>query len=457
MTTKKDKTMWTNAAEVVRLQASVGPEPPEPLGFGKGEYTLPVHSTKLLERINAHERDAHMHFYEIPHVYTVDGRAYPISVTGVVAPFCEEFDEAIVIGKMKNSRAEAWPKLKYAVGAHEVEEIKVGGLYLAVENTKTVFAGAVPEGKGVEFIKTEARRRYKGGELSFYRFERPMTDEEISASWEDNRTRAANAGTHAHHQLELWANSEPCNISSKEVQLGLSFVASQLAPLGAKVFRTEWEIYSVAEKVAGSVDLVLQLPDTTLIICDWKRATDHAVHSLYKKKLKVPLDHIDDTAVAKFAIQLGIYKYILEKNYGYRVRGLVLCGVEPNNPFHTWVPFLKYEIEFLMSERRKSECTKMRVEMEAPGLERCALSGDIAWDPVRVDGTLYDRKEALVHLAAGTVLEDDVNMRKRIGDLAAQVSYEPSFEENQLVTHRRQWVDVMPEHGIPEFLDITAV
>lgn len=235
------------------------------------------------------------------------------------------------------------------------------------------------------------------------------------------------------------------------MQNGLAFIRTQLAPLQAKVYRTEWEIFN--PYIAGSVDLILMLPDGRLIVADWKRATKHEIHSLYKRRMKPPLNHLHDTPVAKFALQLGIYKYILENEYGFKVAGLVLAGVEPQSPFHTWVPYLKREVEWLMSTMRERRAKEVRVQFENHDLPICSGSGNVAWEPVQVNGAFFDRPFASM-LHENEVQTTAVEAKATIDRLLDEVITLPSTELKEL-ENAQKWEELIPEHGYQEFLPLS--
>ena len=618
--------------------------PPAPLSFGK-EYKLPVHVKKPLEMLHPHPRDENITFHEVPHVYVIkrgnsraeaekDEVACEVSVTGLVQPFCEEFDEEKAIRMMKTSRYEAWPKKKYAVGCTPLSRESVEEMLqvaegergrdgdknknkniLCVFGGRTLYAGPPPpvpttvEHFYSTFLPSKVSGKRKRTDPDFdadfceiCTYERPMSDEEILACWEENRIDASNRGTEAHYQLELWCNHLPCREGEIEVANGIRFVEDQLAPIGFRPYRTEWEIYSVQEEVAGSIDLVgtapdprfaaelssllrvcasglplhsrrgkdlsflseevrslkgfelrqaceeweeyistgvydtsrdhtvplaislieggsegdeageaeeqeevnqersgselwsLVPPDLTervndlcemrLVIVDWKRASSHDVHSPYGKRMEAPLHHIDDTHISRFAVQLSLYKFILEQRMHYKVIGLCLSGVHPDSPFHSWVPYLKTEAEFLMASRRERVSAKREVrrletqlalEETCPGtsqLPKCPLSGDIAWNPVtRKEGseegagcgqctTVYDKPYALLSFSLPSsssslvdCTEDGRKVRVRLEAASASL---PEKKERQRLEEelRRQlpWKERIPPTGYRSFL-----
>ena len=251
-------------------------------------------------------------------------------------------------------------------------------------------------------------------------------------------------------------------MSEPETQNGIRFIAEQLAPLKAKAFRTEWEIYN--DYVAGSIDLVLILPDGSLIVCDWKRATKHDVWHPYNTMMKAPFGHLDDTPVAGFALQLGLYKYILEHSYGYKVAGLVLCGVEPDNVFSSWVPYLDVEVEYLVSLMKERRGKEVRCEHEFPDAQRCELTKLIAWEPMRIrrpDGTLsaevYDRPQALGHFDGeeGITLEKDADLETAVNTMLNRVSSAPNAAMQRLLS-RPKWRSFVPQHGFTRLQDVPA-
>lgn len=455
----------------------MGPEPPAPPGFGPGQYTLPEHFEKPTQRRHPCPKDAKLRFLEKPHVYThwcsnsKRWLAFRHSVTHYAHLHSVPFDKEDAYKKMTASWREAWPKLKYTIDAKELDGdgldalLAVGGQVLAVdESGLTVFAGAVPAGTAdaQAWIHQQARRRCKtpGRRLVLHSYARAMTKQEVFEAWEINRETAANKGTHSHLMLELWCNSLPSRVREPETMHGLRFLANVIAPLNAKVYRTEWEIFN--SFCAGSVDLVLILPETKeLIIADWKRSTRHEIWSPYNKKMTKPFDHLDDTSVAGFSLQLSMYKLILERDYGYSVRGLVLAGVEPDHPFHTWVPYMQEETEYLyeimkIRAAREVRCEFEEFEDDAP---RCSLTGQIAWEPMRrrlPDGSLgpevYDRPQGLADLA-DTELVVDEELASKANALLESVQAPPG-EALQRLKQAVPWRERIPECGFPEFLDL---
>lgn len=84
-------------------------------------------------------------------------------------------------------------------------------------------------------------------------------------------------------------------------------------------YRTEWVIYSEKDKLAGTIDLVTRREDGSVELFDWKR-----VKHIARKRGTNISSHV------QYNLQLNLYKYIIEKNYGLIVSGMYLVQIHPD-------------------------------------------------------------------------------------------------------------------------------
>jgi ATP-dependent exoDNAse (exonuclease V) beta subunit len=161
-----------------------------------------------------------------------------------------------------------------------------------------------------------------------------QTREEIKALWCSNGKKAAEFGTSMHKHIELFYNGTP--LPEGEVELGYfdRFQADhpELVP-----FRTEMMIYDEDVKICGSVDMLFLNEDGTLSIYDWKFSKDIQTHS-YGKKALSPIEHLNDCNTVHYSLQLNVYREILERKYGYRIRDMVLVFMH-RELFDSYVKF----------------------------------------------------------------------------------------------------------------------
>lgn len=251
---------------------------------------------------NAHPRDAHISFEEGPHIYTVLGeRGTYTSVTTWNHGHFSHFDADAVIDKMMSGRNWTNPEYKYY----------------------------------------------------------GMTREEIKAMWEKKRNESAGAGTNMHYDIECYYNEMPVENDSVEFGYFKKFV-EDFPHL--KAYRTEWMVYYEELKLSGSIDMVFENPDGTLLIYDWKRCQEIVYENGFGQTAKTEcIKHLPDTNFWHYSLQLNTYKRILEDKYGKKVVGLFLICLHPDNPYKTYerieVPVLDKEMDDLFALRREMLAT----------------------------------------------------------------------------------------------------
>ena len=75
--------------------------------------------------------------------------------------------------------------------------------------------------------------------------------------------------------------------------------------------------------------------------------------SKYQEKGLYPLEHLENSAYYHYALQLSLYKFILEKNYDIKVSDLRLGIFHPSydKPYVLKMPYLENEVKRLMELR----------------------------------------------------------------------------------------------------------
>ena len=379
-------------------------ESPAPKPVCDEGYAPPAHRVKLLARKHAHERDERIRFYEGPHKYVVDGDVMSISVTGIAGLHREQFDENLTVLRMQRSKREPWPKLKYTVGAHRLGSEQGAPKALIVDDDTGLTLAHVDVNPGETAGAVTARLLELTGKsagVTVHGYLRAMTSEEVLASWEHTRSVASAEGTEAHYQMELLLNNDPHRAKDPEVVNGRKFLETVIAGLGATIYRTEWEIFSEASHIAGSVDAILRKPDGKLVIVDWTRSDKLECHlgSYERRKfMRSPFQHLEDCDGGQYALQLSLYRYILEKEYGFECAELFVCSIHPDRPFHKQLPYLEREVRCLMEQRAAWFSAWREASEESPAELRCAVSGRLPLKPVMHESRLVD---------ASVLLEDN--------------------------------------------------
>lgn len=207
-----------------------------------------------------------------------------------------------------------------------------------------------------------------------------MSKEEIKKMWSDNGAAVSGAGTEMHYEIECFMNHPDLESYShkdlleeyhKETETCEQLVEARKSPEWGyfikyleenpdlKPYRTEWTVYDEDMKLSGSIDMVYENPDGTLMIYDWKRSKEISRINKFNQYGEIySISHLPDSNFWHYSLQLNTYKVILEKKYGKKVTKLRLVRLHPNcleTNEDTYelidVPILKKEMSDLFSLR----------------------------------------------------------------------------------------------------------
>ncbi|MDE6091277.1 MAG: hypothetical protein K2G41_11345 [Duncaniella sp.] len=180
-----------------------------------------------------------------------------------------------------------------------------------------------------------------------------LSPAELKAQWEANARHSRNLGTAMHEKIERYYLGEDAGDDGDAYTLFRHFAAAErLYP-----YRTEWRIYMEDYGVAGTLDFLECRPDGTFNIYDWKRsrkliATDGTIEQTnrYGKRGFFPVGHLHDCSYYHYALQLSIYRFILENAYGIPVTHLKLGVFHPDYSmaYIVPVPYLRSEAEAVL-------------------------------------------------------------------------------------------------------------
>lgn len=248
-------------------------------------------------------QDARLHFEEQTHTYTVDGVGELQSVSHIISQFFKPFDaEAISLRKCHGNVMEA----------------------------------AV-----------------------------------LREEWASRGQLSSVCGTHMHQQIENFINTGKEPELSCHVEYTGEFVKfNQLVDIstewnyflkfrqenGFTPFRTEWGVFDIDTKMAGTIDLLCSCDDGTYEIYDWKRSNriDPDEVNRWNSGLN-GLEFVSDTVYQHYCLQQNLYRYILEKNYGLRISRMHLVVLHPDYSSYRLLrlPRLDREVDVIV-QRLKS-------------------------------------------------------------------------------------------------------
>lgn len=422
-------------------------KPPDDYGDG---FVLPDHCVKPLQTLHTHPNDQHLAFFADPHIYTWKGVPTTTSVTALAHKYESKFDPVDALQKMRLSTSQAWPRLEYVRDAREGLETWTpirGAILSCYGKTVSVLPpSSMSATTSVEDLKSALRSIAKKGgadseeDEEWHTYSRAMTDDEIRAAWTANGNEKSHLGTERHLLAELFFNGLPFRWWEEDMGVLYKFCRDHLIPNGIVGYNTEKEIYYPPADLAGSIDLIVWDERRKVYhIIDHKRSDKLRGQMRGYRKMKAPMEHLDDCKGAGYALQTSIYQYILEKEYGMTIGDRMLLSLHKEAPFATSVPYLKAEVEYIM-ETRIAEVEARR----ATGMV-CAITGAPLVDAVRLDGDgrVVMEKQAILMGVPYTV--DDEARAQFDAEVARRMQPVTMSEE---VT---AWRELVPEEGIAPF------
>ena len=276
-------------------------------------FTLPRSRWEFLARRNPVARDARISFDEKEHVYHVDGIRVPRSVTGFLHAFTEEFNAYEAIVSMQH--------------------------------------GYDWETKREKYLKEDGQIK---------------TADEIANDWATNGAVQRARGQLLHFHAEQFLNGceieEPHSPEFKQFLQIYDVIYSK----GWQIFRTEFSLFHCGLRIAGQADLLCRDPQGKFIIIDWKRSREIRFNGF--RPMKPPLEHLPDCNYYLYCLQLNLYAYILESEYGFTVTHMVLGVVHPqrNNAQIIEVPRMSAEIRVLVEHEIAGGRASEPSELAAP-------------------------------------------------------------------------------------------
>ena len=263
-------------------------------------FRLPCPSLRydVLAQRHPMPRESLITFDEADHVYTFRGERVPRSVTGLLHAYSQDFNPTLALALMKPEKR---------------EELAACG------------AGS--------------------------------TDDEILAHWQFNGEVQRARGQLLHFQAEQVLNGRQVEEPhSPELMQARLVIDDFILARGLRPFRTEVCLHHKGLRVAGQADLLCLDGDDRMVVCDWKRSREIRMENPFRS-LKEPLENLPDCNYWTYALQLNLYAYILEDQYGYEVSSMFLFVVHPNllSPRVINVPRLDGEIRLLV-EHEVASC-----------------------------------------------------------------------------------------------------
>lgn len=308
-----------------------------------GEFDPPK-AHDVLAVLNAHPRDKgigfreHDHFYGIhnPDTDTWVASEFLTSVTGVVKPFVHPFPAFTIAGNIAKKQRRLTEEMYDQLS---MPHPNVKGL--DIEYTEEQHAAARAAKDPLKLYRyygelvihaLPAALRAKFFDETFGEYAGLTSGEEVQKHWQ----RGTQFGTDFHQDVELHINGFPPLMAPGKPWA--QYQAFRAERPDMVFYRTEWRIYCTHLLLTGTIDAAVVAERdaegrvAAIDIYDWKTNKDvHGANSKDKKKCFLPpLQHLTEDKKTTQGVQLNLYKHLIEKAYGLRVRRMYIVAFHDN-------------------------------------------------------------------------------------------------------------------------------
>ena len=172
--------------------------------------------------------------------------------------------------------------------------------------------------------------------------------EESLATWERIGKMASEVGTFVHEQTENYFRDGTFetdypfeyadSIEHVSVEIEKQHFLHFIEDYQIRPYRQEWPVFDKELNIAGTIDMICQEPDGEFTIYDWKRSgkvvnpQGQPIVEAFGGRTGINGITLPDTAFYHYCLQQNLYRYILETNYGVRIKAMNLVVLCPDYP-----------------------------------------------------------------------------------------------------------------------------
>ena len=183
--------------------------------------------------------------------------------------------------------------------------------------------------------------------------------EESLDKWAKSGKTASEVGTFVHlqtenyfqrgffeteYELKFGNHTETISVEQEKLHF-LHFIRDY----AIEPYRQEWPVYDKDLNIAGTIDLICKEDDGEYTIYDWKRsskvvnAQGQPIVEGFRGKMSYNGISLPDTSFYHYCIQQNLYRYMLEKHYGIKVKAMNLVVLCPDYPTYYVAPVPKMD------------------------------------------------------------------------------------------------------------------
>ncbi len=187
--------------------------------------------------------------------------------------------------------------------------------------------------------------------------ERGVEAKQVLEEWDAKGQKSREVGTFLHQQIENYFLGQPLKYKYPfrydgvfvqehdyvDIHREIGFFHHFLKHVPIVPFRTEWRVFDRSLRIAGTIDLICKNGDC-YDIYDWKRSAKLHENKVYGYGLW-ELSRLEDLPINHYKLQQNLYRYILEHQYGLKIRSMNLVVLHPDNPDYEIIAVERMEKE----------------------------------------------------------------------------------------------------------------
>jgi hypothetical protein len=308
----------------------------------------------FLSRVHAHFRDQYIRFFEYGHKYVIqfpskENTIKNTSVTTWIHRHFPAFDSDKIIQNIFRSKHFREGHKYWGLTAAQIKQKWSDDAQLGTDLHYRIECFMNFHYENHSFFLNESTKEEEKKEEEEKEKEEKEKEEEEKEEEKEEKNKVSFYCTHKDLLKDYYENQAKDKSESevKEWEFFLQFVQDtpELVP-----YRTEWIIFHEEIHLAGSIDMVyINKENGKLAIYDWKRCLDISSENPFHQFASAAcISYLPDTKYWHYALQLNLYKFILEDKYDKEVSEMYLIRLHP-----TATGYEKIEVPNLQDEIRK--------------------------------------------------------------------------------------------------------
>jgi hypothetical protein len=173
---------------------------------------------------------------------------------------------------------------------------------------------------------------------------------EIQDMWKNKGEESSDRGTIIHKLAEDIMSDKPVELITEYINI-MNYLGKLRDQIHDNILSTEQIIIDEELLIAGTIDLMTH-ENGVIDLWDYKTNEKPILSTKYYGMMLYPIGNVPNNNYNKYALQLSLYKYILERQ-GYIVNSINLIHLREDKLEIINLPYMKTECELILKEEQQ--------------------------------------------------------------------------------------------------------